>query len=137
RAGGHGGTVGRFIGQRRTAVGAEAALHQVRRLEVPGRATCPGELHATDRHQRGVMATEGFLAHAAMADRAFGDLAAHLEADGTALAAAAVFGLTLHGASLGMPASGRHPSGLWTATRPPSVLLLAAPGRLATLRQRR
>src|SRR2546427_625144 len=78
-----------------------------------------------------------------MADRAVGQRTARLEADRAALAAAAVFGLALHGAFLRnvVPTHGWHLPGevgadRWSA-RLSSILLLGALGRLATLGQRR
>ncbi|KAG0773440.1 hypothetical protein G6F22_014872 [Rhizopus arrhizus] len=102
--------VGRLVGQRGATVGTESPPDHVGRLEVTRLAAGPAELHAAHRHQRRVIGTEGLLAHPAVADRAVGQLAARLEADRAALAAAAVLGLALHAMSPGG-------AGRWPATR--------------------
>src|SRR5690606_40385603 len=82
--------VGCLEGKRCTAFGAETALDMVRRLEALRLAAGPFEPGGAHGDQGRIEAAEGFLAHAAVADRGVAERALDAETHGAALAAAGI-----------------------------------------------
>lgn len=82
--------IGRFVGQRRSALGAKAAPNQVGGLEMSQPAARPAQPSLADGDQCGVIAAECFLAHAAMTDRGIAQTACNAETNRAALATATV-----------------------------------------------
>src|SRR4029078_9279128 len=79
--------VGRFVGERRTAVSTEAARHCIRRLKFFKLAARPCEFRIAQRDKRRVEAAERLLTHAAMTNRSIAQCTLDTKAHRAALAA--------------------------------------------------